>query len=279
MLTISIEETEFQSMKHPSHPVDKPDSRYSIEALTRGLEILELFTHARPTLSLTEIVDALGLAKSTAFRVLSTLEASGYIDRNPVSKRYRPSLKVLRLGFTALHNLEIRQIARPHLERLAQTVEETVSLAVLEGMKVTYVDRIRNRAIVGVILGIGSQLPAHCTALGKVLLADLSIPELRQRMADADLAAFTAKTITDPLILENCLSAIKRNGYAEDDEELAIGLRAAAAPIRDASGCAVAAVNVSGSVTTIDHHRLKTVIVPAVIRTAEAIGMALYIAP
>jgi IclR family transcriptional regulator, pca regulon regulatory protein len=266
-------------MKQPSSQNTKSDSRYSIEALTRGLEILELFTHSRPTLTLTEIVDALGLAKSTAFRVLSTLEASGYVDRNSDTKRYRPGLKVLRLGFTALHNLEIRQVARPHLERLAHMLEETVSLAVLEGMRVTYVDRIRNRAIVGVILGIGSQLPAHCTALGKVLLADLSANELRQRLNNADLSAFTPKTIIDPVILKSCLSAIKTNGYAEDDEELAIGLRAAAAPIRDTSGRAVAAVNVSGSVTTIDHQRLKTEIIPAVVRTAADIGMELFITP
>jgi len=249
--------------------------RYGIEALTRGLEILALFSSESPSLSLTEIVATLELNKSTAFRVLSTLEVSGYLERDPATRRYRPGLKVLQLGFTALNGLEVGQVARPYLERLAQRVDETASLGVLDGMRVMYVDRIRNRAIVGVVIGIGSHVPAHCTSLGKVLLADLPPDDLNRRLADADLAAFTSHTITDHRALLSELTLVRQRGYATSDEELAVGLRAVAAPIRNATQKAVAAINVSGPVTSISCERLKAEIVPAVVKTAAQISLAL----
>ena len=249
--------------------------RYGIEALARGLEILALFTTESPSLSLTEIVATLELNKSTAFRVLSTLEMLGYLERDPATRRYRPGLKVLQLGFTALNGLEVGQMARPYLERLAQVVNETASLGVLDGMRIIYVDRIRNRAIVGVVIGIGSHVPAHCTSLGKVLLADLPPDELNCRLVDADLAAFTSHTIIDPRALLDELTLVRQRGYATSDEELAVGLRAVAAPIRDATQKAVAAINVSGPVTSISHERLKSEIMPAVVKTAAQISLTL----
>ncbi len=267
--------TKFDSMKPSPSATRAAKPRYGIEALTRGLEILALFSSESPSLSLTEIVAALELNKSTAFRVLSTLEVSGYLERDPATRRYRPGLKVLQLGFTALNGLEVGQVARPYLERLAQRVDETASLGVLDGMRVMYVDRIRNRAIVGVVIGIGSHVPAHCTSLGKVLLADLPPDDLNRRLADADLPAFTSHTITDHQGLLSELTLVRLRGYATSDEELAVGLRAVAAPIRNATQNAVAAINVSGPVTSISRERLKAEIVPAVVKTAAQISLAL----
>ena len=258
---------------HPSTRTSKP--RYGIQALARGLEILTLFTSESPSLSLTEIVATLELNKSTAFRVLSTLEALGYLERDPATRRYSPGLEVLQLGFTALNGLEVGQVARPYLERLAQGVDETASLGVLDSMRIIYVDRIRNRAIVGVVISIGSHVPAHCTSLGKVLLADLPPDELNCRLADADLTAFTSHTITDQRALLGELTLVRQRGYATCDEELAVGLRAVAAPIRNTTQKAVAAINVSGPVTTISRERLKAEIIPAVVKTAAQISLAL----
>ena len=193
--------------------------------------------------------------------------------------RYRPSLKVLQLGFTALNSLEVGQVARPYLERLAQEVSEAASLGVLDGLNVIYVDRIRNRAIVGVVIEIGSHVPGHCTALGKVLLADLPPEEFDKRLARADLTEYTSRTITDREALLNEVALARQRGYAVSDEELAVGLRAVAAPIRDASQKAVAAINVSGSVTTISRERLKTEIAPAVVKAAAQISLALGYSP
>jgi IclR family pca regulon transcriptional regulator len=262
-------------MKPMNAKKEKAGSRYNIEALARGLEILGLFTFDTPSLSFAEIVTALKSNKSTTFRVLSTLQAMGYLERVPATRRYRPSLKVLQLGFTAINRLEVRQVARPYLEQLAQELDETVSLCVLNGTDVVYVDRVRNRAIVGVVLDIGSHLPAHCTTMGKILLADLPPKDLESFLNGAELTRYTARTVTEKEALFTEFSQIRRNGYALSNGELAAGLRAAGTAIRDNSGKVVAAINVSGSATTISLRRLKKEIVPALMRAAARISLAL----
>src|SRR5581483_1227400 len=260
-------------------PASTTKSRYTIEALARGLAALALFTAERPSLPFNEIVEALGLPKSSAFRVIATLEQLGYLEQNPTTRHYRPGLKVFQLGFAALAGLELQQVARPQLERLAAELDETASLAVLEGADIVYIDRIRNRAIVGVMLGIGSHLPAHCASLGKVLLADLPEPELAQRLSHANLARMTDNTIVDRAALLAELAEIREHGYAISDQELAAGLRAVAAPIRDRSRRAVAAINISGPTTTLNRERLEQAVVPAVVAAAERISRGLGYAP
>ena len=253
----------------------KPRSRYTIEALSRGLEVLSLFRAENPSLSLTQIVTAMRSSKSTIFRVLSTLETMGYLEHDPATRRYAPALKVLQLGFTAINGLEVRQVARPYLERLAIELDETVSLGVLDGLDLVYVDRVRNHAIVGVLLNIGSHLPAHCTALGKVLMAALPPDELDRRLASTELASLTPDTITDPAALRSELSRVRKQGYALCDGDLAVGLRAVGAPIRNYGGKAIAAINVTGSEATISLQRLENEIVPALLGTAARISLAL----
>lgn len=257
----------------PDH--SSPKSRYNIEALTRGLEILSLFSAERASLSLSQIVDLLELNKSTAYRMLSTLESAGYLEQDRTTRQYRPALKVLQLGFAAIHTLELRQIARPYLEKLSKELGETVSLAALDGFRTIYVDRIRNQAIVGVVLGVGSSLPAHCTALGKVLLAGLPMEDLSHLLASHELHAYTHKTLTTKKSLVAELQKIRVQGYAIDDEELASALRAVAAPIRDLSKRSIAAVNVTGTTLRITHERLKEEIIPALLRTTYQISTAL----
>lgn len=258
----------------------KPDktslkSRYNIEALTRGLETLSLFSAERPSLSLSQIVELLQLNKSTTYRVLSTLESAGYLEQDKVTRHYRPGLKVLQLGFSAIHTLELRQIARPYLEQLSQEVGETVSLAVLDEFRTIYVDRIRNQTIVGVVLGVGSSLPAHCTALGKVLLAGLPLDELRRLLESHELNAYTPKTLTRKKHLLTELARVRAQGYAIGDEELASALRAAAAPVRDFSNRTIAAVNVTGTTLRITNDRLEVEIIPALRHITSQISTAL----
>ena len=258
----------------------KPDnsslkSRYNIEALTRGLEVLSLFSPERPSLSLSQIVEILQLNKSTTYRMLSTLESAGYLEQNKATRHYRPGLKVLQLGFTAIHTLELRQIAHPYLERLSQQLGETVSLAALDGFRTIYLDRIRNQSIVGVVLGVGSSLPAHCTALGKVLLAELPNKELKHLLAMHELNAYTPKTLTTKQSLVAELQKVRAQGYAIDDEELAAALRAAAAPVRDFSKRTVAAVNVTGTTLRITQERLREEIIPALVNVTNQISTAL----
>jgi PcaR/PcaU/PobR family beta-ketoadipate pathway transcriptional regulator len=255
----------------------KPEkqSRYTVEALARGLEILELFTYDNPSLTLTEIVRSLESNKGTIFRALSTMETMGYLEHDAETRRYRPTFKVLQLGFRAINNLEVRQVARPHLERLAHEVNETVSLGMLDGTNMVYIDRIRNQAIVGVVLDIGSHLPAYCTTLGRVLIAELSPRDVERFMKTAELKPYTSRTVTDATVLLSELSKIREKGYAVCDGELAVGLRAVGAPIRDNNRKVVAALNVSGSEATISLRRLEKDIIPAVTATARRISLAL----
>ena len=250
-------------------------SQYEIEALVRGLDVLKLFTQERPRWSLSEIVEALDISKSTAFRVLATLESSGYLERDSQSRQYRPGVNVLELGFVALSGLEVRQVAHPHLERLALDLNETSSLAVREGTDIVYVDRVRNRAIVGILLGVGSRGPGHCTGLGKALLAELDPDELEGMLGDGKLQRYTPRTIVDIAKLAADLKRVRQRGFATNDEEFVVGLRTVAAPIRDRSGVAVASIGVSGPVGSISRERMLTELGPAAAAAAAEISREL----
>jgi len=261
-------------MKHSDAEAKKRTSRYNVEALARGLDILELFTSQNTSLTLTESVSLLNLSKSTVFRLLSTLQTLGYLDLDPETRRYCPSLKVLQLGFTAINSLEVHQVARPHLERLAQELDETVSLCVLDGNHVIYVDRVRNKSIVGVMLKVGSRIPAHCTTIGKVLLADLPPDKLDLFFNSAKLTQYTSRTMCMREVLLSELVKVRKNGYAICDGELAVGLRASGAPIYNRQQKAIAGINVTGASATISMNRLKKNIIPAIVRTAAQISFA-----
>lgn len=254
-------------------------NQYTVETLLRGLDILVLFTRETPSLTLTEIANKTGLNKATVFRFVSTLEQAGYLVRDAETKRYAPGPKVLQLGFAAISSLELRQVARPFLEVLSQRVGETVSLSILDGMEVIYVDRVRNRQIVGVVLGLGSRLPAHCTSMGKAMLANLDPNELKVRLKQIDLKPCTPKTLVDNSALKSELEKIRRQGYAINDEELEIGLRAVAAPIWDSSNHICGATNVTGSAAMISRARLIQDLAPQVIKTASDISLALGYSP
>ena len=250
-------------------------SRYSIETLERGLSVLSLFSNDTAELTLTEISRSADINMTTSLRIASTLEGAGYLRRDPETKRYRPSLKVLQLGFSTLRSMDIRQSARPYLERLSKETGETVSLAVLDGLEIVYVDRIRNRQIVGVVLGMGSRLPAHCTSMGKAMLAYLPEDQLKTRLNGAILAACTGNTIVEIDSLAADLAKVRRRGYAINNQELAVGLRAVAAPIWGEHGQVVAAINISGSTETISRSRLKQEFVPLLSTTSAEISQSL----
>jgi IclR family pca regulon transcriptional regulator len=209
-----------------------PETKYTLETLLRGLNILSLYTQETPALTLTEITKATNINKTTVYRILTTLENSGYLIRDPDTKRYRPGLKVLQLGFASISSREVRQVASRYLEHLSKQVGETVSLSVLDGPDIIYVDRVRNQGIVGVVLGIGSRLPAHCASMGKAMLAHLPSTELSQYLDQIILEPCTPNSLGDRQAIESELALVRKQGYAINDEELEMGLRAVAFPIR-----------------------------------------------
>jgi IclR family pca regulon transcriptional regulator len=239
------------------------------------MQVLSLFSRETPSLTLTQITDGAKLNKTTAFRIVSTLETSGFLERDPDTKRYRPGLKVLQLGFVAISGLEFRQIARPYLEKLAREVGQTVSLSVLDNMEVVYVDRVRQQQIIGVMLGLGSRIPAHCASLGKAMLASLPVDTLSQRLDQVDLKACTPNTITNRQQLEAELVRVRQLGYAVNDEEWVLGLRSTAAPILDQDGTVIGAINISVPTAEISRKLLESQFSPAVRTAAREISVAL----
>jgi IclR family transcriptional regulator, pca regulon regulatory protein len=251
------------------------DERYYVEALARGLDILEAFSESQTSLSLTEIAAAAGLGKSTAFRFVYTLEELGYLARDPETKRYRPGLKVLRLGFTALNSLGLRQIAQPHLKALSARCGETTNMTIRDGAEVVYIARNRTQQIVGINLSIGSRLPGYCTSMGKAQLIDLRVDELRDLLGDGPYPQRGPNTLTSLEALLAELEKVRQQGYAVNDEELAAGLRSVAAPIRDCDGEIVAAINISVPSARISRRQLEEGFAPMVRDTAQEICLAL----
>jgi len=227
------------------------EKQYSIEALDRGLRLLQLFLYEKRELTLSEIASALGEYKSTALRTLSTLEARGFVEKNPESERYWLGPKTFALGMLYSSGMRIRKLARPFCESLANEFGETVHLAVLnrakldEG-KVLVIDKIETSQVLRLSPDMGSDADAHASAVGKVLLASLTDEEVTRILGRSELRRYTANTICTVKDLLRELETVRRQGFAVDNEELEVGLTCVAAPIVDPTGHTVAAVSLSG---------------------------------
>jgi IclR family pca regulon transcriptional regulator len=211
----------------------------------------------------------------TTLRLIRTLEQAGYVRQDPETKRYRLSWKMLQLQDVTTSILDYAALARPHLQELAATLGEDTGMAVLEGTEVRYALRVSSNHILAANIPPGATFPAHATAMGKVLLADLEPGVVRQIAARHPLVRFTESTITSTGKLLAELRQVARQGYAASDAEWEPGLRSVAAPVRAKDGRVVAAV------CALSVHPARTVAVmlrdtlPALLRTAEAISAEL----
>ncbi len=249
------------------------------QSLERGLSILSSFSERRPLLGIAELARAVGLNKSTAHRYVATLANLGYVQQDPETRKYRLGPRVVDLGFAAINSMEITRIAARHLQALSDETGYTVNMAVLDGTDIVYIDRRRSAREgqfgIDLNLHIGSRLPAYCTSMGKVLLANQP-PEQWQSLIDRiDLARRGPKTITAREALVVALRRIRQTGIAVNDEELAPGLRSLAAPIRDGSGTVVAAINIAVhlSIWNASIDSIMQRLEPALRRTAEEISV------
>jgi IclR family pca regulon transcriptional regulator len=229
-------------------PGDDPDlsePRYS-RSLGRGLAILGLFTQARPVMGVTEIANLLGLTPATTHRYVTTLLELGYLERNR-SRKYQLSLRVLELGRAALGSTPLPEHARPVLEQL-RTTGYTASLGVLDGADVLLIGRAASTRRGSRLIpdtAIGARLPAHCTSMGKVLLATLPDETWRSRLGDSPLAKHGPGTITSKRRLEPQLNSVRQQGYATNDQELWPEVLAVAVPVLDEYGEVTAALSLT----------------------------------
>ncbi len=222
-----------------------PHSSKTIGSVQRAMDILNLFTGQSPELGTTEIAKAQGLHKSTVASLVYTLEANGYLIQNPETRKYRLGYKLVERASALLEQVEIRQVAYPFLLDLRNRWNETVNLAVLDGSEIVYVERFLGTKALGMRSEVGYRAPAHCTALGKAILACYPIAHMQAFIKQHGLAAITPKTITDPEQFCAELEKTRERGYAIDDEENEVGGRCVAVPIFDHDSVAVAAVSIS----------------------------------
>jgi len=218
----------------------KPKSEYAIQTVVNALRMLEVF-HTETEMGVSDLARRLGLHKNNAFRLLATLELAGYMQQTPETDLYHLGPRCLELGHAFARSHTLINQARPILEELAETMGETAHLAVLRDSEVVHLDGVLPEQLVLTGSRVGERLPAHCTALGQVLLADGTF-----EVGDQAFERHTDTTLVDPAKLADELRAVALQGYAPDLEEFAIGLRCVAAPVRDSSARVIAALSLSG---------------------------------
>ncbi len=252
------------------------EPRYS-QSLERGLAILSSFTPERPVRGIADVADELGMRRSTTHRYMSTLVALGYLEQG-AARKYRLGLRVTDLGMSALNSTALREHARPYLEELCRQSSYTVSLAVLDGPEIVYIDRVRSaRRMQGKDLDLtpGSRLPAYCTAMGKLLLATLPEEEQRSLLAEIKPTRMGPNTITSKTQLRAELENIREEGFAVNDQELAPELYAIAAAVRSESHEVVAAVSLTAHSSLISLEELVEHLGPHLVATADRVSARL----
>ena len=243
-----------------------------VRSLERGLAVICSFDAEHPRLTLSEVAARTGLTRATARRLLLTLGQLGYVST--LGRQFSLAPRVLDIGYAYLSSLNVQQIAQPYLEALSERVHESVSVTVLDGADIVYVARVPTKRIMTISLGLGSRLPAYCTSMGRVLLAELAPEDLRAHVPER-LERHTEHTVTSPADLAVVLKQVRAQGWALVDQELEMGLRSVAAPLRDSSGRAVAAMNVSTQVARTPMEELHERLVPELVTTAGQISEAL----
>lgn len=235
-------------------------SRDHVNSLGRGLAVMEILAANPAGLTLTEMAERAGLTRAGSRRFLLTLTAAGYATQD--GRRFMLSPRLLSLARTWLDGSSLWTFAEPFMREVAGTLEESCSAAILSDEDVVYVARVAGKRIISVALHVGTRLPAHCTSMGRVLLSGLDDGDLAAFAARAAIRPNTPKTITDRATLAEAVRKAGRDGYAIVDEELEIGLRSIAVPVRDRTKRIVAAINVSTQSSRFSIEEMEREILP-----------------
>jgi len=226
-----------------SHNVNKRPY-YKINSVEKTMKILELLAE-KGELSVSEAATHLDLNRSTCHRFLVTLRELGYVVQNTLS-RYRLSFRIFQLGNKVANRVQVRRIAYPYLQELSNLFNETINLGYWDNNEIIHLEKIDSTEILRIDPRIGSRVPAHCTSLGKAILAYLPEEELNAFLKSMPLKAITSHTITTKEKLVQELEKIRKQGFATDSEELCIGLRCVASPVFDYKNYPSYSVSVAG---------------------------------
>lgn len=244
-----------------------------VQSFARGLEVIRSFRADAPAQTLSEVAAHTGLTRAGARRILLTLQTLGYVQSD--GRLFRLTPRILDLGFAYLSSMPIWNLAEPVMESLRDEVKESCSTAVLDATDIVYVLRVPTRKIMSITLGVGSRLPAYCTSIGRVLLADLPDDEVVARLRASDLRTLTRNTVTDPDALLARVRQARKQGWCLVNQELEEGLISLAAPITNRAGRSVAALNISGQANRTNAKVAQEELLPALQQAARRISVLL----
>jgi IclR family pca regulon transcriptional regulator len=242
-------------------------------SLARGLAVLTAFSDQRRTLTIAQISHKTGIPRAAVRRCLHTLKQLGYASSDANNYSLKP--KVLTLGYSYLSSTPLAVSAQPCLDHISRTLHESCSLAVLESGQVLYVARSSASRIMSVALNVGSRLPAYCTSLGRAILAFLPEADLEDYFEQTELRAYTEQTVVSQRRLREILAGVRLAGYAVLEEELEVGLRSIAVPVRGASGSVVAALNIGAQATRVTRAQMEQEFLPLLLKGSQELSALL----
>ena len=240
-------------------------SNQIVQSIQRAVMLLEALADKEPELGIAELSRKTGLNQSTVHRLLGTLNNLNFVDQNSNNHKYELGLKLFELGNSVVNKIDIIKLAIPHMEELSKKYNEAINLAILDKDKIVYVHKIESSTTLKLDLRLGSRHPAHCTGLGKLLLAYLEEDELNFYLERVKLKKFTSNTITNQAKFKEELILIRQQGYAFDNEEYVRGVCCLAAPVRDYANKVCAALSIA-----IPSVRLKDNDIPLMIKNIIA---------
>ncbi len=265
--TIVLEIAHFVKM------IETPRTGEFVTSLARGLQVVRAFDVDHPVMTLSEVAKRTGLTRAAARRFLHTLRELGYVSSD--GRDFRLTPHVLSLGYAYLSSMSIVEIAQPFMERISKQVSESCSMSVLDGSDIIYVARVPAKRIMSVALSIGTRLPAYNTSMGRVLLASLDKEDLDHYFSTSERAPYTPHTVTGEKALRDILAQVCADGFAAVDQELELGVRSVAVPVRERSEKTLAALNVSGHAARVSMRDMRRKFLPPLQVAASAITAAL----
>jgi len=235
--------------------------------------VIKAFSADAPALTIAQVARLTKLTRAVARRYLLTLQKLGYLVHD--GSAFSPTPRLLDLGYTYLATVSVVDVAQPFIERITEQLHESSSMAVLDGHECVYVARVPARKIITTTLVVGSRVPAHATAMGKVLLAHLQPAELDGYFQTASLQRFTKWTIAEETRLRRTLREIRNQGWAFADQEFVVGLRTIAAPVFDRTNRVKAAINIAGAVAVVSMREMLRDHLPVLLEATHGISRAL----
>lgn len=257
-------------LKEREMGADVARPRQSVQSVERTLDLLEALAAAQGEVSITNLAQRTGLHVSTVHRLLATLVHRGYVRQNRESSRYYLGSKMALLGEGAPRYTELRLQAQTALSALTDLIDETTNLVVLEDTAAVYIDQVQCKQVVRLFTAIGNRVPLQCTAAGKVLLSYVPADARDRVIERLDFRSYTPRSIASRSALVAALDAVRRSGYALDEEEYQTGVRCVAVPVLGLDGQPVAAISVSAPAHRLPRARAVEIL-PAMRRAAAAV--------